>query len=981
MRNARPMGRKTAARETVSSSAHGKVVKPKSASQQKASDAAPRASEARRPAVCGYIDVLDPAGFISGWCAPLDPPFSPRTICILLDEAPALTGVVCDLPRPDLLQAGLGDGQHGFEVALPEAALRRGASCTVHIRDEASGEAVGPVMQVCWASEKVSRIEAQIEDISPEGIVKGWCRDRNDWTRCIDVEVLLNGAACGATRADIPRDEVRRAGGASGRKGFVFALDTTHLALRPTHTVSLRVAGSTTQIGVPVTWHWPYVSGVEGRLTTLERMVEGLAHPRNERGTQATHAAQGAPTRRSRQALRLVWLSGEMETPGHTYRVLRMVESAKALGHDARFIPVAEALGCIEDLRSSDALFIWRAPLTQELRIAIDAARFGGAVILFDVDDLMLEPELARADIIDAIRSERYDVADVRRLYQGIRETAMLADATLVTTRELGLFAQALQKPVHVLPNGFDAATLRRARRAFRRRATEPADGLLRIGYAGGSRTHQRDFGRIAAPLARMLRKHRHCRLVLFRHRDANQDLVDLSEYPALANLAAQVEWRDMVELAALPDELSRFDINLAPLETGNVFCEAKSELKFFEAALAGVATIASPTGPFRRAIRPGESGLLADSPAEWETALDRLITDVSLRRRMAQAAYHDVLRLFGPERREDRLDAVLAHLAPGRAVAKAFELAMRREASPPPALPRVPVHEVVHCADRGGDAEVSVIIPVYNYAKFVKEALDSVWHQDIETLDLIVVDDRSTDHSLQFVTDWTKRNGARFNRVVLVQNLVNSGLGLARNVGFAMAETPCVMPLDADNRLLPKCLSTCLAAIREHGAAFAYPSIVQFGDTQQVVRAEPYWPARFGGGNFIDAMALVAKSAWAAVGGYDHVRFGWEDYDFWCRLAEHGFWGAPVKDILCEYRVHRASMLRRTTDVESNKLQLAADLERRHPWVSVARILEAARAAQPPPRQSSRRAKKPPAKPRDTVVAVSRERPPSRTR
>jgi GT2 family glycosyltransferase len=169
------------------------------------------------------------------------------------------------------------------------------------------------------------------------------------------------------------------------------------------------------------------------------------------------------------------------------------------------------------------------------------------------------------------------------------------------------------------------------------------------------------------------------------------------------------------------------------------------------------------------------------------------------------------------------------------------------------------------------------------------------------------------------------------------------------------MAETPYVMPLDADNRLLPKCLSNCLAAIREHGAAFAYPSIVQFGDTQQVVDAAPYWPARLGGGNFIDAMALVAKSAWAAVGGYDHVRFGWEDYDFWCHLAEHGFWGTPVKDILCEYRVHRASMLRRTTDVENNKLQLAADLERRHPWVSVARILEAAKAVQPPPRQSSR--------------------------
>jgi glycosyltransferase involved in cell wall biosynthesis len=203
--------------------------------------------------------------------------------------------------------------------------------------------------------------------------------------------------------------------------------------------------------------------------------------------------------------------------------------------------------------------------------------------------------------------------------------------------------------------------------------------------------------------------------------------------------------------------------------------------------------------------------------------------------------------------------------------------------------------------------------------------------------------------------TDWISRNGARFNRVVVLQNLVNSGLGLTRNAGFAAAETPYVIPLDADNRLLPKCLGTCLAAIQAHGAAFAYPSIHQFGDIQQVVGAEAYWPARRGGGNFIDAKALVAKSAWAAAGGYDHVRFGWEDYDFWCRLAALGMWGTPIADILCEYRVHAASMLRRSTDIEANKLELAKDLERRHHWVNVSQALATKAATKPPRRRKSR--------------------------
>jgi GT2 family glycosyltransferase len=526
---------------------------------------------------------------------------------------------------------------------------------------------------------------------------------------------------------------------------------------------------------------------------------------------------------------------------------------------------------------------------------------------------------------------------------------ALLSDAVLVTTPELGLFAQALQRPVHVVPNGFDAATVRRSRLALRHRAMAPADGLLRIGYAGGSRTHQRDFGLVAGPLARILAAHPHCRLVLFRSARHDRPLIDLHEYPALAQHADQIEWRGMVDLAALPDELARFDINLAPVEVGNVFCEAKSELKFFEAALVGVPTIASPTGPFRRAIRDGETGVLADGAAAWNAALDRLVLDLPLRRRLAQAAYHDALRLFGPERRGEALAGVLAQVAGGGEAARAFELGIRRAMAPPPALPHIPVHQVVHSADQGGEAEVSVIIPLYNYADFVGEALDSVWHQDVGPLDLIVIDDRSTDRSLAVVQDWVARNGARFNRVVILQNLVNSGLGLTRNAGFAVAETPFVLPLDADNRILPHCLGACLAAVQAAGAAYAYPSIRQFGDVEQVVGAEAYWPARLAGGNFIDAMALVSKAAWASVGGYDHVRFGWEDYDFWCRLAEHGFWGVPMREILAEYRVHGGSMLRRTTDVKANKLELTADLERRHPWVTVARVEAAAEAAKPP--------------------------------
>jgi GT2 family glycosyltransferase len=647
----------------------------------------------------------------------------------------------------------------------------------------------------------------------------------------------------------------------------------------------------------------------------------------------AAHAGGGA----------IVFISGEPDTPGHVYRVMRPLAAARTLGRRAGWMSVGECADRLAELAAAETVVIWRAPLGPALRQAIDAVRAGGARLLFDIDDLMVDPQLARGDLIDAIRQNGWDEAAVRTLYEGIRATALACDGCLATTAELALHLRELGRPCWVLPNGFDAATLRRSRVAVRARRLTTPDGLLRIGYAGGSRTHQRDLAPALAAVARLLRARAALRLVLFRTR-GGVPLVDIAEFPGLAAVAAQIEWREMVALDALPDELARFDINLAPLEIGNPFCEAKSELKFFEAALVEVCTVASPTGPFRRAIRPRETGMLADGEEQWHATLRQLVDDGPMRRRLAAAAFLDVLWPHGPDCLAERLAGILAQQRPGRIAARAFALQTLRETAPRRPAVHLPQGEVVHESDRLGEAEASIVIPLYNYAGVVTEALDSVWHQTTRILDLVVVDDRSTDASLQVALAWIRRHGSRFNRVVVRRNLVNSGLGLTRNAGFAAAETPFVLPLDADNRLLPHCTETCLQALRRSpGAAFAYPRIQQFGTATEVLGGEPFQAMRLAGGNYIDALALIARPAWAAVGGYDHVRFGWEDYDLWCRMAEHGLWGQQIDVVLAEYRVHDGSMLRTVTELAGNKRLLVDDMQRRHPWLTVKSLLAAA--------------------------------------
>ena len=328
----------------------------------------------------------------------------------------------------------------------------------------------------------------------------------------------------------------------------------------------------------------------------------------------------------------LVYISGQPDTPGHHYRVVRPVETAASLGACASWMRVEEIATKLQEIMAADVLVIWRAPWEDRIAAAVSAARKGGAKVVFDVDDLTIAPELAQLDVIDGIRTQHLNVEAIRDYYARMRRTMTAADLCITTTEELAQEIRRTLVPAIVLPNGLDHMTIAASRiAARRRRAKGPEDELVRIGYAGGSRTHQRDFALCAEAVATVLRTRPECRLVAFRLSDRSTAL-NIDEFPALRGLEDRIEWRDFVPLERLPDEMARFDVNLAPLEVGNRFCEAKSELKLFEAALVDVPTIASPTGPYRRAIRHGRTGFLAATSGDWYEALTQLINDASMR-------------------------------------------------------------------------------------------------------------------------------------------------------------------------------------------------------------------------------------------------------------------------------------------------------------------------------------------------------------
>jgi glycosyltransferase involved in cell wall biosynthesis/SAM-dependent methyltransferase len=647
----------------------------------------------------------------------------------------------------------------------------------------------------------------------------------------------------------------------------------------------------------------------------------------------------------------VLFISAEPETPGNIYRVVRQVEALRAAGAPSSWISVQEVAARHEEIAKADVLVLWRVAWDEQVASAVKTARRRGARVIFDVDDLMINPAFARIEVIDGIRTTNLTESQVSEHYKRVQSTMLAADYCSAPTEELAGEIRQFSQATMVLPNGFDHAAYKASRRAVRRRRCSPsAESLVRIGYAGGSRTHQRDFAVAAPAVARVLRERPHCRLVLFRSAQGTVPFLDLEEFADFQGLEERIEWQDFVPLSQLPEKLALFDINLAPLETGNVFCEAKSELKFFEAALVDVPTIASPTGPFRRAIRDGVTGFLADNSQAWYSALLRLVDDQGFRFRIARAAQRDVLWHYGPRRRADAMISALSQWrGHSQDATRAFALDLFRTKTSAPFPIPIAESEVVFESDKLGDADLTVLIPLYNYAHYIEEALESVRAQSLEILDLVVVDDASCDASLAAVLAWAGRHAQRFNRLLVLRNKANSGLGTTRNTGIDAADTPYVLQLDADNRLLPDCAAICLSAICESGAAFAYPPLQQFGDGSALMGICPFEPGRLIGGNYIDALALVSKEAWVAVGGYKAFRImGWEDYDFWCRLVEKGLWGCRAGEIpLAHYRVHSQSMLRTITTAQENTPRLIREMKERHPWLNIVGQANAARTVE----------------------------------
>lgn len=203
----------------------------------------------------------------------------------------------------------------------------------------------------------------------------------------------------------------------------------------------------------------------------------------------------------------------------------------------------------------------------------------------------------------------------------------------------------------------------------------------------------------------------------------------------------------------------------------------------------------------------------------------------------------------------------------------------------------------------------VSVIIPCYNQAQYLSEAIDSLLLQTYQHWEAFIVNDGSSDKTEEIVLDYVKKD----SRIKYV-NKQNGGLSSARNAGAKLAKGEFLLPLDADDVIKPKYMEKAIDAFNENPQLkLVYCQGFLFG-----VKTGPWegicyrgYKNLLIGGSSIFCSAFFRKSDWEKVGGYDeNMRKGHEDWEFFIRLLEGEGLVYQIPFPLFYYRTKETSMI-----------------------------------------------------------------------
>lgn len=373
----------------------------------------------------------------------------------------------------------------------------------------------------------------------------------------------------------------------------------------------------------------------EKAATPARSVSEGFRQP-----SLTLRAGVHAVPDRDEEKFRVAYVGSRCSIDAATmrYRAHNLIEALARAGLEGTFVPLEEIPAQLPTILSHDLVVVVRRIRNDATTAVIGAARQRGLPILFDADDYIFDPWIL--PYVEAFHTTMNQTKALRFM-DDVGACLDLCDYFTGSTAYLAERAAALGKNSFVIRNGFNSAQLALSRLTVEQR-TFRRGHETRIGYFSGTRSHQADF-RVGYPaLMRVLRGHPQVRLTIVGH-------LDMNAFPGLAPFLDQIELLPSRHWSELPATIAGVDINVIPLEL-TPFNEGKSNLKYYEAGLVQVPSIASPTRILHDSITHGHNGLLARTTEEWYDGLTELIARPDWRRQMGQNALEHVLQTYAPD-------------------------------------------------------------------------------------------------------------------------------------------------------------------------------------------------------------------------------------------------------------------------------------------------------------------------------------------
>ena len=309
------------------------------------------------------------------------------------------------------------------------------------------------------------------------------------------------------------------------------------------------------------------------------------------------------------------------------YRVLNKQEYLENHGYKVKVVNLSDFQ--MKDIRFASTIIVYRAPYSAMLDDMVELAHQKGTKVYFDIDDLVIDTkytdQLAYVRGLSRDEKANYDsgVINYGKMLQ-LCDGAITSTARLV--KELSSYT-----PQVMLERNIASKKLIEISKKASNKFTDSTK--VKIGYFSGSISHNENFNLIKYDILKILKEYSNVELHLVGYLDIPE------EFEVVKN---QLVFHEYVDWQELPTLISEVDINLAPLTT-NIFNEAKSEIKWLEAALVKTPTVASDIGAFRDIIKNDITGFLCKDN-EWFEKLKMCIENRSLCNKVAENAYFDVI-------------------------------------------------------------------------------------------------------------------------------------------------------------------------------------------------------------------------------------------------------------------------------------------------------------------------------------------------